>query len=74
MNVGELAKHQHEDVAVYGTKSNSSTNHRQTYNYDIVDSSAKSVITGLYGGTKGSNEYHNNVAPCVAAYMWKRTV
>lgn len=20
----------------------------------------------------GNNEYHNNIAPCISAYMWKR--
>lgn len=71
--VGESARHSHADIAVYGTKSSSATNHRQTYKYDIVDESASFVPTGLDCMPTGGNQHHNNVSPCLAAYIWQRT-
>lgn len=38
------------------------------------------IITGNYTndgnliGVKGEGKYHNNVSPCIAAYVWKRKV
>lgn len=37
------------------------------------------IITGKYTdngnliGVKGEGKYHNNVSPCIATYVWKRT-
>lgn len=71
LTVGELASHSHPDIAVYGDEA-TNTNHRETYRCDIVDSSAKYVPTGLNGGATGDDLYHNNIAPCVGAYLWQR--
>lgn len=73
ITVGESARHSHADIAVYGTQSSSNTVHRQTYKYDIVDESARFVPTGFDCMPTGGNQYHNNIAPCVASYLWKRT-
>lgn len=72
ITVGESARHSHADIAVYGTQSSSNTNHRQTYKHDIVDESASFVLTGLDCMPTGGNQYHNNVSPCISAYMFKR--
>ena len=70
LTVGELASHSHADIAVYGDRSATSTSHRQTYDYDIDDSSARFVNTGLETGRTGNDEYHNNLSPSKAAYSW----
>ena len=74
LTVGESARHSHADIAVYGTASSGNTTHRQTYKCDIVDESARFVTTGLDCMPTGGNQYHNNISPCVASYIWQRTV
>ena len=70
--LGELPKHDHADIAVVGTESASNTWHRQTYKYDINDTTARSVPTGFRSGTAGNSDYHNNIAPVVSCYAWRR--
>jgi len=73
LTVEELAYHHHEDVAVYGTESTTATNHRQTYNYDIEDTSGHVVSTGFNTTDTGSNKAHNTMQPSKAVYVWTRT-
>ena len=70
--LGELAKHDHADVATYGDEIPDTSRHRQTYKCDIKDSTARSVITGFKTGAAGNDEYHNNLAPIIGCYAWRR--
>lgn len=77
LTVGELAKHGHDVI----THLSGGT--------ITLDSRWKASIASLKGNTvddvggtgyitaitmyAGDDDYHNNVAPCVAVYLWKRT-
>ena len=60
-------------MATVGIKSEVNTEHRQTYNYDIVDSSARSVNSGLSTGSTGGNAAHNVLQPSICVYGWRRS-
>ena len=69
MPVGELAQHTHAQYVTanpgmgkYNTRMDHNSDERNLDTYYQVE-------TGVTGG----NNYHNNISPCVAAYMWKRT-
>lgn len=38
----------------------------------ITDGSERNGVVFGYCIEFGSNQYHNNVSPCISAYMWKR--
>ena len=68
LTVGELAEHKHSitfDSKGVGAKGGTD------WYYDIGES-------GTYTGSRtptnitGNDEYHNNVSPCIGAYLWKR--
>ena len=40
---------------------------------DIVDGSTRNGTIYGYHIEFGNNQYHNNVAPCIPAFCWKRT-
>ena len=85
MTVGELAKHDHRsfaNCAIWADKDSwndtlstsqialdgSSTDSGCVFMDRTVDSA------GLwYSKDTGDNARHNNVSPCVGAYLWKRT-
>ena len=76
--VGELAKHSHEEGNwIWAVSSNFNTG-----SYNISGATNGNAIEYINGKNKqkvitvstGNNERHNNVAPCVAAYLWQRTV
>ena len=73
LTVEEMPSHTHAEMAVHGQESSDSTNHRQTYKYDIVDSTADEVNTGLPTGSAGGGEAHSIIQPAVAVYGWHRT-
>ena len=71
MTVGELARHRHEtneDAAGlfegWGNKSKDGwvTAEKQNNNGDTYRTAYA-----------GSNQYHNNLSPAIAAYVWQRT-
>lgn len=82
LTVGELANHIHPYRLFSGNQGTSATDAKQgkfmsTISVaDIAGSfycePGKSIEFHIYGA--GNNERHNNVAPCVAAYLWQRTV
>ena len=63
LSVGELAKHNHLVNWYAGAMGEPYTqaagNGRKTYD--------------TYSENAGNDEYHNNVSPCISAYLWKRT-
>lgn len=85
MTVGELAEHNHRSYAnclIWAHKSvwdgsistaqvalgGSDTNAGPVFMDRTVESA------GLwYSKSAGNNQRHNNVSPCVAAYLWRRT-
>ena len=82
LTVGELANHAHAYRLFSGTQGTSATDAKQgkflcsVYAADVAGSyycePGKSNEFHLYGA--GNNKRHNNVAPCVSAYLWQRTV
>lgn len=71
LTVGELANHNHEmnkDAAGlfegWGSKSQNGW----------VTAAKQNNNGGTYRtATRGGSQYHNNLSPCVASYIWKRT-
>jgi hypothetical protein len=63
LTVGELAKH----------------NHSLNWHADAMGNPyTQAAGNGYkprdeYSGYAGNDEYHNNIAPCIASYLWKRT-
>ena len=78
LTAGELANHSHEEGSWIWAVSNNFN----TGTYQISDATNGNAIPYNYGKTKqkvitvstGNNKRHNNVAPCVSAYLWQRTV
>lgn len=67
--VGELASHTHAQY-VTANPGTGNYNTRIDYKEDALNvDTYYQVETGATGG----NNYHNNISPCVAAYLWKRT-
>ena len=85
LTVGELAEHNHRSFAnclIWADKSvwNSSISTSQVAlggsntNSGPVFMDRTVESAGLwYSKSAGNNQRHNNVSPCVAAYLWRRT-
>lgn len=63
LTVGELAKHKHL-INWYANAMGEPYTQAAGNGYKTVDN---------YSEDAGNDEYHNNVAPCIASYLWKRT-
>lgn len=82
LTVGELANHAHAYRLFSGTQGTSATDAKQGKFMSAVSLAdvagsfycepGKSNESHLYGA--GNNKRHNNIAPCVSAYLWQRTV
>lgn len=72
LTVGELAQHSH---CLYGADDgNPLTTHDDYSDAPTVRSWTKEYRTWVNSITSaGSDKYHNNVSPCVGAYLWRRT-
>lgn len=80
--VGELANHVHPYRLYSGPQGTSATDAKQgkfMSAVSIADANGsfycelgKSIEFHLYSA--GNNEHHNNVSPCLSAYVWQRTV
>ncbi|AXB82599.1 phage baseplate protein [Megasphaera hexanoica] len=76
LSVWELASHQHE-IITHTSGGQSTTDHKWTASIaNVADNTVVDISSGLVtAGTSisGNSEYHNNVSPVMAAYLWKRT-
>ena len=82
LTVGELANHVHAYRLYSGTQGTSATDAKQgkfmsavctaDMNGSFECEPGKSLEFHLYSA--GNNERHNNVSPCLSAYVWQRTV
>ena len=63
--VGEMPSHRHTINSYTGA---GGTTLALLDHYDAKTDGFKEVNCGF----SGSNQYHNNVSPCVASYAWKR--
>lgn len=80
LTVGELANHIHPYRLFAGTPGTTQTDSKQgkfmaTYvtsdqGLSFYCEPGKSGEFHIYG--TGNNEHHNNISPCLAAYVWKR--
>jgi len=88
LTVGELTPHGHP-IQYKDTNGNYIPQHSTTIAsvrigsdiYEpLINGILTDIITGNYTddgnliGVKGEGKYHNNVSPCIAAYVWKRKV
>ncbi len=66
VTVGEMPSHNHPIASYTATGGTFLTllDHENAYDYGWKDNVIKSA---------GGNQYHNNVSPCVGAYLWHRT-
>lgn len=66
LTVGEMPSHNHPIASYTATGGTFLTllDHENAYDYGWKDNVIKSA---------GGNQYHNNVSPCVGAYLWHRT-
>ena len=66
MTVGEMPSHKHNIASYTATGSNKFTliDHEDAGDYGWKNNMVQSA---------GGDQYHNNIAPCVASYLWKRT-
>ena len=79
--VGELANHAHAYRLFSGTQGTSATDAKQgkfmcTVSIADIDGSfycSPSTSNEFHIYAAGNNERHNNVSPCLAAYLWRRT-
>lgn len=69
LTVGELAKHTHAQyvtanpgLGIYDTRLDYNSDEKQLGKYYQLET-----------GEAGENQYHNNIVPCVASYLWYRT-
>ena len=69
LTVGELAKHTHAQyvtanpgLGIYDTRLDHNSDEKQLGKYYQLET-----------GEAGENQYHNNIVPCVASYLWYRT-
>lgn len=75
--VGESVSHQHEIIT--GTSGGQfTTDHKWAASIaNVADNTVTNISSGFVtAGTSivGNSEYHNNVSPVMAAYLWQRTV
>ena len=77
MTVGELPPHQFEIITAL-TGGNFTSTHKWSASIASVPNNTVADIGSGFvtAGTNimGSGVHHNNVAPCVSAYLWQRTV
>ena len=73
MTVGELPNHSH---TVYTEPNFCAINTGNNNDWKQALANAGTPASGVsydcYIGAVGYNYYHNNLAPCISAYMWKR--
>ena len=74
MTVGELAKHTHSFVygglplVLLGKLSETNGGFASGSCWRGANATTKDQLNSV-----GNNEYHNNIVPCIASYLWKRT-
>lgn len=77
LTVGESVSHQHE-IVTCTSGGQFTTDHKWTASIaNVADNTVLDISSGLVtAGTSivGNSEYHNNVSPVMAAYLWQRTV
>lgn len=78
LTVGELASHSHEEGdwmwAVSKSFSAGTYNIGNATNGNAIPYHDGKTDQKVITVSAGNNERHNNVAPCVSAYLWQRTV
>ena len=76
LTVGESVRHQHEIIA-HTSGGQFTTDHKWTASIaNVTDNTVVDISSGcVTAGTSmfGNSEYHNNVSPVMAVYLWKRT-
>ena len=72
LSVGELAKHHH---SIYYDSSYEAYPHAGTgvWKQGLININGPYGINNNVGEYTGDNQYHNNIASCVAVYLWHRT-
>lgn len=74
--VGESVRHQHE-IITCTSGGQFTTDHKWAASIaNVTDNTVVDISSGyVTAGTSisGNSEYHNNVSPVIAAYLWKRT-
>ena len=68
LTVGELAQHTH---AQYVTANPGAGNYNTRIDYK-EDALNVDIYYQVETGATGGNNYHNNISPCVAVYIWRR--
>ena len=75
VTVGESVRHQHE-IITHTSGGQFTTDHKWTASIaNVADNTVVDISSGLVtAGTSisGNSEYHNNVSPVMAAYVWER--
>ena len=72
LSVGELAKHHH---SIYYDPSYEAYPYAGTgvWKQGLININGPYGINNNVGEYTGANQYHNNIASCVAVYLWHRT-
>lgn len=74
LTVGELANHSH---TAYHDKNFCAVNtgNNNTWKQALINANTpeKGVSYALHIGATGYDQYHNNVGPVIATYLWQRT-
>lgn len=72
----ESVRHQHE-IITHTSGGQFTTDHKWTASIaNVTDNTVVDISNGyVTAGTSifGGDEYHNNVSPVMAVYLWKRT-
>lgn len=69
-SVGELAAHKHSMQSYIGTDDQNFSGHLP----NGIEANDSETLNVRYTNSEGNNEYHNNIPPVFAIYIWKRTV
>lgn len=74
LTVGELPNHSHT-VYVDPNFCAVATGNNNDWKQALANAGTpkKGVSYGTYIGAVGYDYYHNNVSPCLATYLWRRT-
>jgi hypothetical protein len=70
LTVGELAAHKHSMKSYIGTDDQNFSGHLP----NGIEANDSATLNVRYTNSEGNNEYHNNIPPVFAIYIWKRTV
>nr|DAG14772.1 MAG TPA: baseplate wedge protein [Caudoviricetes sp.] len=70
LTVGELAAHKHSMQSYIGTDDQNFSGHLP----NGIEANDSETLNVRYTNSEGNNEYHNNIPPVFAIYIWKRTV